>query len=38
MTTTRRDFLAAAVTAAGAAVTPELAHAQEHDHDHGHDH
>jgi len=36
MTTTRRDFLAAAVTAAGAAVTPELAHAQEHDH--GHDH
>jgi len=38
MTTTRRDFLAAAVTAAGAAVTPELAQAQEHDHDHGHDH
>jgi nitrile hydratase len=38
MTTTRRDFLAAAVTAAGAAVTPELAHAQEDDHDHGHDH
>jgi nitrile hydratase len=38
MTTTRRDFLAAAVTVAGAAVTPELAHAQEHDHDHGHDH
>jgi nitrile hydratase subunit alpha len=38
VTTTRRDFLAAAVTAAGAAVTPELAHAQEHDHDHGHDH
>ena len=37
MTTTRRDFLAAAVTAAGAAVTPELSHAQEHDHD-GHDH
>jgi nitrile hydratase subunit alpha len=26
------------VTAAGAAVTPELARAQEHDHDHGHDH
>jgi len=38
MTTTRRDFLTAAVTAAGAAVTPELARAQEHDHDHGHDH
>jgi nitrile hydratase subunit alpha len=38
MTTTRRDFLAAAVTAAGAVVAPELAHAQEHDHDHGHDH
>ena len=34
MTTTRRDFLTAAVTAAGAAVTPDLAHAQEHDHDH----
>jgi nitrile hydratase len=38
MTTTRRDFLTAAVTAAGAAVTPELAHAQEHDHDVEHDH
>jgi len=36
MTTTRRDFLTAAVTAAGAAVTPDLSHA--HDHDHGHDH
>ena len=34
MTTTRRDFLTAAVTAAGAAVTPDLAHTQEHDHDH----
>jgi nitrile hydratase subunit alpha len=34
MTTTRRDFLTAAVTAAGAAVTSDLAHAQEHDHDH----
>jgi nitrile hydratase len=31
MTTTRRDFLTAAVTAAGASVTPELA---QHDHDH----
>jgi nitrile hydratase len=38
MTTTRRDFLSAAVTAAGAAVTPDLAHAAEHDHDHDHDH
>jgi nitrile hydratase subunit alpha len=34
--TTRRDFLTTAVTAAGAAVTPELVHAQEHDHDHDH--
>ena len=38
MTTTRRDFLTAAVTAAGAAVTPDVTHAQEHDHDHEHDH
>ena len=38
MTTTRRDFLSAAVTAAGAAMTPDLAHAQEHDHDHDHNH
>lgn len=38
MTTTRRDFLNAAVTAAGAAVTSDLAHAQEHDHDHEHEH
>src|SRR5256885_17237115 len=38
MTTTRRDFLTAAVTAAGAAVTPDLARAQEHDHAHDHDH
>ena len=38
MTTTRRDFLTAAVTAAGAAVTSDLAHAQEHDQDHDHDH
>ena len=36
MTTTRRDFLTAAVTAAGAAVTPDLARVQEHDHDHDH--
>src|SRR5437870_626426 len=38
MTTTRRDFLTAAVTAAGAAVTPDLARAQDHNHDHQHDH
>jgi nitrile hydratase len=38
MTTTRRDFLTAAVTAAGAAVTPDLVHAHEHSHDHEHDH
>lgn len=38
MTTNRRDFLTAAVTAVGAAVTPDLARAQEHDHDHDHDH
>src|SRR6266849_4883732 len=34
MTTNRRDFLTAAVTAAGAAVTPDLSYAQEHDHEH----
>jgi hypothetical protein len=35
MTTTRRDFLTAAVTAAGAAVTPEIAHSgSTHDRDH----
>ena len=36
MTTTRRDLLAGALTAAGAAVTPDLVRAQEGDHDHGH--
>ncbi len=36
MTTNRRDFLAAAVTAAGAAVTGDLSHANQHDHDHEH--
>jgi nitrile hydratase len=37
MSTTRRDLLTGALTAAaGAAVTPDLAHAQEHDH--GDDH
>jgi nitrile hydratase subunit alpha len=34
MTTTRRDFLTAAVTAAGAAVAPDLSHAHQHDHEH----
>src|ERR1700680_1115442 len=34
MTTNRRDFLTAAVTAAGAAVTPDLSHAHDHDHEH----
>jgi nitrile hydratase subunit alpha len=32
MSTTRRDFLAAAATAAGATVSPDLLHAQTHDH------
>jgi nitrile hydratase len=32
MGTTRRDFLAGAVTAAGVTATPELAHADEHEH------
>jgi nitrile hydratase subunit alpha len=34
MTTNRRDFLASAVTAAGAALTPELPHTHAHDHEH----
>ena len=34
MTTTRRDFLAVAVTAAGATVTPDVAPAHGDDHDH----
>jgi nitrile hydratase subunit alpha len=37
MTTTRRELLATALTAAGTAVTPQLA-AQQHDHEHEHDH
>jgi len=37
MTTTRRDLLTAALTAAGAAAVPDLAGAEEH-HDHDHDH
>jgi nitrile hydratase subunit alpha len=36
MTTNRRDFLSAAVTAAGAAMTGDLSHADQHDHDHEH--
>ena len=36
MTTTRRDLLTTALTAAGAALTPKLGEAQEHDHDHDH--
>src|SRR5713101_2733154 len=32
MTTNRRDFLAAAVTAAGAALTPEVPHTHDHEH------
>ncbi len=34
MTTTRRDFLTTAVTAAGVAVTHDLAHADDPDHEH----
>jgi len=36
MDKTRRDFLTATVTAAGAAVTHDLAHAQDQDHGHSH--
>jgi hypothetical protein len=32
MSSTRRDFLAAAATAAGAPSSPDLLHAQAHDH------
>ncbi len=38
MTTKRRDFLAGAVSTAGAAMTPDLSHAHGHQHDHDHDH
>jgi nitrile hydratase subunit alpha len=39
MTTTRREILTAALTAAaGAGVTSDLSHAQQHDHDHDHEH
>jgi nitrile hydratase subunit alpha len=37
MTTTRRELLATVLTAAGAAVTPRLADADEPNHDHDHD-
>ena len=36
MTTTRRELLTVALTAAGAAATPNLGRAQEHGHDHNH--
>jgi nitrile hydratase subunit alpha len=36
MTTTRRDLLAGALTAAGTAVTPNLVQAGQNDHDHDH--
>ena len=36
MTTTRRELLTVALTAAGAAATPNLGRAQEHGHDHDH--
>jgi nitrile hydratase len=36
MTTTRRNFLVGAATAAGAVALPDLGHAQEHDQDHAH--
>ena len=38
MNTTRREMLSAALTAAGVAVAPDLAGAQQHAHDHDHDH
>ena len=38
MSTTRRDLLTAALTAAGAAVAPDFTHAQEHEHEHEHEH
>jgi nitrile hydratase subunit alpha len=34
MTTTRRDFLTAAATATGAAMSPDLDHAHQHKHEH----
>ncbi len=37
MTTTRRDLLTTALTAAGAVAAPQLVKADSHDHDHDHD-
>ena len=34
MSTTRRNFLAAAGATAGAAITPELSQAHQHEHEH----
>ena len=36
MTTNRRDFLAGSLSAAGAAMTPNVPHEHEHQHDHEH--
>jgi hypothetical protein len=36
VTTSRRDILTAALTAAGAVATTDLVRAQDHDHDHDH--
>lgn len=36
MTTNRREFLAGSLSAAGAGMTPNVPHAQEHRHDHEH--
>lgn len=36
MTTNRREFLARSLSAAGAAMTPNVPHAQKHQHDHEH--
>jgi nitrile hydratase subunit alpha len=38
MNTTRRELLTAALTAAGASVTPDSVHAKETEHHHDHDH
>lgn len=38
MTTTRRDLLSGALTAAGATLVPNAAQAEQHPHDHDHDH
>ena len=38
MTTTRRDLLTTALTAAGVSAAPALGRAKPRDHGHGHDH